>query len=281
MSGKINPDSALAAGFWETGRLDDCPIYDFHGHMHEMSGGYLPAGQPAQMLETIERAGIRSFVFCSHLALYCAERGEQANLEPIRAYGNPPGRPMLHAYLGVQSYNLDFERDRRLLEQNADVYVGCKFLQDYFHVPLEHPMHTPYWEYLNAHGLLALCHTWGGSPYDGPRNVRAVAEKYTNVTLICGHSMHGAWDEAIRVARDCPNVYLELTAVLDNDRGVLDRFVREVGSDRILFGTDLPWFSTHHAVGCILDAEMTDDDRHNILHRNGERLLARFPWFSK
>jgi len=63
--------------------------------------------------------------------------------------------------------------------------------------------------------------------------------------------------------------------LLPGHGGILDRFVREVGSDRILFGTDLPWFSTHHAIGAIIDAEMTDDDRHNIFHRNGEKIFEK------
>lgn len=268
MSTFINPDSALAREFWEKGKVESCPIYDFHGHMHEMFGGWLPAGEPEQMLETMERAGMRSFCFSSHLALYCFEAGEAANLNPIRRLGGP-----LRAYLGVQAFAPNPERDIALLQANRDAYVGCKFLCDYHQVPLEHPSLAPYWEFLNENRLLALCHTWGGSHCNGVNNVRAVAERYPNVRIIMGHSCHSAWTEAIRLAQDFPNVYLELTAVLD-DRGILEQFVREAGSNRILFGTDLPWFSTHHGIGCILDAEMTDEDRHNILHRNGEAIFA-------
>ena len=265
----INKNSELAQRFWENGRLDDCPIYDFHGHLHEMYGGYLPIDTPEKQYASLVHSGVKSFVFCSHLSLYCAELGECMNLGPVKQFGRP-----LRAYLGVQSYNLDFERDRKLFEENPDVYVGFKFLVDYFHVPLDADCHRPYWEYLNEHHLLALCHTWGGSLFNGPANVQAVAERYPNVTLILGHSLHDQWDEAIRIAKAFPNVYLELTAVLD-DRGILERFVREVGSERILFGTDLPWFSTFHGIGCVLVAEMTDDDRRNIFYRNGERILSR------
>lgn len=269
----INPNSELARRFWEEGRLDDCPIYDFHGHMHENDGCYMAAPEPEQMLRTMQAAGVKSFIFSSHLALHSAEIREDANLPVARKFGNP-----FHCYHGVQSFNLDIERDIAEMEAAPDVYVGFKFLCDYYEVPLEDPRHAPYWEYLNEKKLLALLHTWGGSVYDGADNVRAVAEKYPDVTIILGHSIHSHWDKAIKLAQDFPNIYLELTAVLDDDRGILERFVREVGSDRILFGTDLPWFSTHHAIGCILSAEMTDEDRHNIFHRNGERILARFPW---
>jgi len=102
-----------------------------------------------------------------------------------------------------------------------------------------------------------------------------MAERYSHVKLLLGHSCHPDWDAAVRLAQDFPNVYLELTAVFD-DRGVLEKFVREVGSGRLLFGTDLPWFDPHHAIGVLLSADITDEDRHNICHRNAESLLAPF-----
>jgi predicted TIM-barrel fold metal-dependent hydrolase len=61
-----------------------------------------------------------------------------------------------------------------------------------------------------------------------------------------------------------------------DDRGVIEKFVSEAGSDRMLFGTDLPWFDPHHAVGVLLSAKISDDDRHNICHRNAENLLKPF-----
>ncbi len=265
----INESSALAKEFWQAGKgLDHCPIYDFHGHMHEMAGAYLPADSPAQMLHTMERANIASFAFCSHLALYYSELGERANFVDAEEFGGP-----LKCYLGVKSFDLDFDRDLKTLQAHPDVYIGFKFLEDYYGVTLEDPRHEPYWQYANDHHLPVLCHTWGGSAFDGAENVRAVARRYPNVRLILGHSIHDQWDKAVQLAKDFPNVYLELTAVLD-DRGVLEYFVEEVGSERILFGTDLPWFSTFHAIGCILDAEITDEDRKNIFYRNGQRLLG-------
>jgi len=55
---------------------------------------------------------------------------------------------------------------------------------------------------------------------------------------------------------------------------VMEFFAAEGLSDRMLFGTDLPWFDPHHGIGAVLSADLTDADRHNILHRNAERLLA-------
>ena len=61
-----------------------------------------------------------------------------------------------------------------------------------------------------------------------------------------------------------------------DDRGAIEALVSGAGSNRMLFGTDLPWFDPHHAIGSLLSASISDDDRHNICHRNAEKLLAPF-----
>ena len=113
---------------------------------------------------------------------------------------------------------------------------------------------------------------------DGHDQVRRIAERYPEVVLICGHSFHGAWEEGIKVALDHRNIYFEHTALHD-DRGVLEQLVEACGSERMLFGTDLPWFSTYTGLGAILAADIDDEDRRNILYRNAQRILSRFDWF--
>ena len=107
----------------------------------------------------------------------------------------------------------------------------------------------------------------------GVAGCRQIAEKYPNVRLILGHSCWDDWGGAIALANDFPNVYLEITAA-ERMPGYIDRAVHEAGASKILFGTDLPWFNPQFTLGCVLFADIDDDDRHAILHRNAERLLA-------
>ncbi len=146
-------------------------------------------------------------------------------------------------------------------------------LADYHGYPLTDDRYRPAWEKADADRLLVLIHTWGGSGLDGSAVVRRVAEKHPRARILLGHSCHGEWDQAIQLIKDFPNLYLELTAVLD-ERGILERFVAEAGSERVIYGTDFPWFNHHYYIGAVLGADMTDKDRHNILHRNAERLLG-------
>jgi predicted TIM-barrel fold metal-dependent hydrolase len=261
--------SALSREFWESGKSATCPIYDMHGHMGEGAAIFFPRGDTDDMITTMDECGVRMLVFSHHGALTSPDIGNRLSIEAVRRY---PER--LRAYcVANPNYPELIEADLVTFEEHSDVYVGFKFLSDYHGIALTNERYQPVWEYANQRELLVLAHTWGGSALDGPDVVRQVAELYPRVKLLLGHSCHGAWDEAVQLAHDFSNIYLELTAVFD-DRGVLEKFVHEAGSDCMFFGTDLPWFDPHQAIGALLSADITDNDRHNICHRNAEKLLA-------
>ncbi len=264
-------NSPLAEEFWEYGRSESCPIYDMHGHMGAWAAIYFPRGEPEGMLHTMDQCGVRMLIFSHHLALNSPDIG---NRESVKAVRRSPHR--FRAYCVINpNYPEIVEADLASFSEHRDVYVGLKFLSDYHRVAVNDERYRFAWEFADRHSLLLLMHTWGGSVYDGPSAIRPMLERYPNVRVLLGHSCHGDWDGAARLARDFPNAYLELTAVFDN-RGVLEKFAGEVGSERMLFGTDLPWFDPHHAIGALLSARISDEDRHNICHRNAERLLAPF-----
>jgi predicted TIM-barrel fold metal-dependent hydrolase len=259
----------LAESFWRHGRCDDCPVIDMHGHMGRWKAIYFPRAAAEAMVHTMDQCGVRLLVFCHHAALFCPDIGNAANVQAVRRF---PDR--LRAYVGINPhYGEAMAADLAGFDEHRDVFVGLKLLASYHKVAWDSPAYEPAWRFADERGLLVLGHTWGGSSFDGPEQVRKAAAQYPNVRLLLGHSLGGAWDEAVAIAGEFPNVYLELTAVLD-DRGAMEKFVAAGLSQKLLFGTDLPWFDPHHGIGAVLSAEITDDDRHNILHRNAERLLA-------
>ena len=265
----LNANSALAGQFYERGKLDNVPIIDFHAHMGALTGGYLPAADYHAMVAAMDAAGVALLLGVSHPALYMPMVGEQLNIEAARAC---PGR--IYAYHGVLSRNFETDDVIKRVESHPDVYVGLKFHSDTHRVAIDDERHAPILAYADTRRLLVLCHTWGDSPYNGVGNLKRVAARYPGITFICGHAFHGRWREGIEMAKDYPNLYMELTAVAD-DRGVIELLCEGLGSERVLFGVDLPWFSYHYGIGAVLSADISEQDRLNILSKNGLRLLAR------
>ncbi len=266
----ISP-SPLAEAFWEKGQLDDCPVYDMHGHMGPLASIYMPRAEPEDMLRSMDQAGVRMLVFSHHEALMEPEHGNDATIRAVRKY---PER--FRGYMVINGNHMDFvERDLARFDELSDVFIGLKFLSSYHGVSMDDARYDEVWSFAEDRRLVVLCHTWGGSDTCGAEQVRAVAEKHPEVRLLMGHSVHGKWDQAAKLATDFPHVYCELTAVFEN-YGVLELFEKRGCSRRMLFGTDLPWFSPLHGVGCVLSAHISDETRHNILHRNARELLEPF-----
>ena len=268
----INKNSDMALYFWQNGRLP-CPIMDFHAHMDEHPEIYFPFSSADEMVQSMDRCGVRSLFFCGHFALDDPLYGEPYNIEAVRRY---PDR--LHAYHVMHSRSLDPEREIGEVDAHPEIYLGFKLLGDYDRFPIDDPVHDPYYDYLNRTKKLLLLHTWGGSGCNGVENVASIAARFPEIRIICGHSFYGAQKEGVKRLKPFENVYFELTAV-PITRGYLEDIVNAAGSERVLFGTDLPWFSTMHGVGMVLGADITDADRENIFYRNGERLMADDPYF--
>jgi len=269
----FNAHSELLKDFWEHGRSARCPIIDFHAHMNPHVGSFMPLVTAEKMVAKMQRCGTRLTIFSGHDAMFVPAFHHAHDLEAVGKFPQ-----QLRAYFVMNGSVPDQQSELELLKSRPDVFVGLKTLGDYFGYRVNDPVYTPYYDYADEHEMPVLLHTWGGSPYNGVSEVEKLAQRYRRLTIIVGHSCHGEWEEAARLANTYANVYLELTAVFD-EVGPLEILLSKCSSEKIVFGTDLPWFDTMHGVGYLFSTPMTDRDRENILFRNGVRILKKHEWF--
>ncbi len=261
--------SPLIEEFMQKGRSESCPIIDMHGHLGPYQGIYFPNPSSEDMIRTLDRCGVKMIVSSSHGALI----DTRANIEMAKVVKKYPDR--FRAYWVI---NPNYpERIQKEIEQfsKTEGFVGFKFLSDYHKYPITGPRYEPALTFADKNGLLVLMHTWGQSTYNSPSLVEQLADEYPNLTFLMGHSGYGEWEKAIQIAQQHSNVYLELTAAYAVN-GVIEWMAKEAGSRKVLFGTDLPWFDPHYGIGCVLFSRISDEDRHNILHRNAEKLIKPY-----
>ncbi|MEM3545604.1 MAG: amidohydrolase family protein [Candidatus Bathyarchaeia archaeon] len=261
--------SQIVREFMDEGKSRSCPVIDVHTHLGPYQGIYFPNPSPEDMIRTMDRCGVKIAISSSHAALI----DSRENIKMVDVVRKYPDR--FRAYWVINpNYPEEIPNEIRRFSE-LEGFVGFKFLSDYHKHPITSPRYENALKYADENRLIVLLHTWGYSPYDSPALVEKIAVKYPNVIFLMGHSGYGEWEKAIQVARDYPNVYLELTAAYAVN-GVIEWMVKGAGSEKILFGTDLPWFDPHYGIGCVIFSRITDEERHNILHRNVERLLQRF-----
>ncbi len=262
----MNP-SPIAQEYLEMGKCASCRVIDLHAHYGAFGGIYMPNDNPGRMIATMDRCGVELIVSSGHTALVDMVRG---NAEITAITERHPGR--WYAYLTYNPNYPDLGRQEIEGYERHPTYVGLKFHPSSHRYPLTGEGYRPALEFAAARRLIVLTHTWGESAYDRPELLGEVAHHYPDVTFLAGHSGHGQFEECMAVARECPNVYLELTAAYAV-RGVIESMVNAVGAHKIVFGCDLPWFDPHYAIGCVVMAHISDDARRAILRENALRLL--------
>ena len=105
------------------------------------------------------------------------------------------------------------------------------------------------------------------------------ADRFPEITLILAHLGWG-WDgdythqvRGVQRSRQ-GNVFTDTSSARSITPGLLEWAVREIGSDRILFGTDTPLYLAAMQRVRIDQAELTDAQKNQILHENAERVFG-------
>ena len=260
----------LARRFWKEGRAD-FPIYDMHGHMGSLNTIHLARAEADQMVAHMRRIGVKHLVFSHHHALF------EPSFRNVRAWEICRNHPdILRMYVAINPHYPDnIREDLALFDSWKPFAVGLKLLPDYHQVPLNDRRYEYALRFAAERKLPVLSHTWGGSSCNGYPQLAEVIHKYPGLIFFIAHALFGDWEGAERLVRESAgNVYLELTA-LPGERGLLERLTASVGSERLLYGTDLPWFDEYQAVGSVLSAKITENDMRNIFYANVERILGK------
>ena len=260
---------SIAEAFWKNGKAD-FPVYDMHGHMGSHNAIYMKRCEPDTMAAHLRRIGVKRLLFTHHEVLWGSMRNAQ-EYEICRQYPD-----LYRMYVGINpNFQDNIREDLALYDTWKPFVAGLKFLPSYHLVSVLDKRYEYALKFADERGLPCLFHTWGRCNCCGGPLMLELVQKYNNIKFLLGHSIHGEFDYAERCVKESAgNVYLELTAI-PGENGVIERFVESVGSERIFFGTDMPWFDEYQAVGGVVSARVSEDDVRNILYRNAQRLLGK------
>jgi hypothetical protein len=120
-------------------------------------------------------------------------------------------------------------------------------------------------------------HTWmkvnGNDPGEStPLDIVELAMRHPDVPLICGHT-GGDWERGVRAIRARKNLYADL-AGSDPCAGYTEMAVRELGAERVIYGTDAGGRSFASQLGKVLGADIPAPAKELILSGNLQRLMA-------
>jgi predicted TIM-barrel fold metal-dependent hydrolase len=119
-------------------------------------------------------------------------------------------------------------------------------------------------------------HTWhktqgNNGSESTPEDLAALALRHPTVPLILGHS-GGNWEWGIRTVRGLKNVSLDL-AGSDPVSGFVEMGVREVGAERIIYGSDCGGRSFASQLAKVRGADIPPSAKEQILGKNLQRMM--------
>ena len=266
-------------------------VLDVHAHIPEdlfdrpvPGGGFDAQADRARRIEQMDRAGIAASVLMVP-GLYERPNGvaDTRRVNDCVAWYRDTDPEHFPVALGTvdpfHGRDAGIEEINRLAsELHLDGVVWDHFRQG---ASIEEPRMVAFVTELGRLGLPAFVHTHAVDKRESPARVASLARRVPETTVVALGALSSLQHEfdLRRTAAEAPNLLFDTTVSLPI--GPIDRYVAILGSERLLFGTDMYlnrlWSGQRAPVlDDILESDqLSEADRDNIVWRNAQRVFSR------
>ena len=236
-------------------------IVDMHAHLGPWHKHPMLGTDADSMVRRMDRVGVERMMVSHHACVSGHVR--YGNAQVLDAMRRHPGRILGYATVFPVTPELGIEELRRCF----DAGMPALKIHDSNTIPYTSPLYEPIWAFADDHRMPVLLH-------GGLREAPELAPRYPNARILLGHAGAVRPAEYAECARRYPNVILDLASSGCRYR-LVEFFVREVGAERVTWGTDMPWIPVEQQIGRVVFAEISEDEKRQILVENPRRLLER------
>jgi predicted TIM-barrel fold metal-dependent hydrolase len=121
-----------------------------------------------------------------------------------------------------------------------------------------------------------------GPQFAEPRAFGGMLAAFPRLRVVLAHLGGGAWQQTAEIARAFPNAYFDCCEILAwigatnaPDERQFARLIQDVGADRVLLGSDFPWYDLDDSVERIQGLpHLSREEKDAILGANAVRVLG-------
>jgi hypothetical protein len=251
-------------------------IWDQHGHLGSVPGD-TPEERLGFLVKCMDRVGVERIIvsqgYSEDQHPNSAEHFRLENDRVMRAVKAFPDRAYGSVYLSPALLEFSLQELDRCVRDGPMVMIGEIEVDARCNIPDMDPIA----EWAAANEVVILQHEWlktgGNLPTEStPYDVVELAQRHPKLQIVCAHT-GGNWELGIRAIRATPNVYCGL-AGSDPTSGYVEMAVRELGAERVIFGSDVGGRSFASQIGKVQGANIPEADKKLILGGNLRRLLT-------
>ena len=248
-------------------------VWDAHCHMSGMPG--TPEQRIDTLLKYADRHGIDRLILFMGLSFSAdppPDRFRQENDEVLRAVEHSQGRVLGFVYLNPKHVRESLEEMDRCVRDGPMVGVKLWIAMRCGHENLD-----PIVRRAAELGIPILQHTYfrtiENRPGEStPADLAELARRHPHVPMIAAHTGND-WERGVRAIRATTNVYAEVCGS-DPTAGMVEMMVRELGAERVLFGSDAAGRSFASQLAKVHGADVSEAHKRLILGDNLRRILA-------
>ncbi len=251
----------------------DYEIWDMHGHLN--SPGNTPKEKIANLLKSADRMGIeRVIVFMGYPWAHDPTPDDlrRQNDQVLEAVEHSGGRAYGFVYVNPNHIEASLAEMDRCVRDGPMVGVKLWVAVRCYEESLD-----PIVKRAIELKAPVLQHTWykitGNLPGESTsEDLALLAARHPEASFISAHC-GGDWELGVRAIRGLPNVTAEICGG-DPTVGFVDMAVRELGAERVMFGSDFPGRSFSSQLAKVYGADVPEDAKRLILAGNIKRMLA-------
>jgi len=255
-------------------------IIDTHAHLGFTKAMYIPGNPNIDgLISTMDRVGIDRIFIAPHLAISCDFiSGNQLALDAAQQY---PDRVIALATVNI-NYNSQYLMELGKCFKNP-LFKGIKLHPDFLGYSIRDSRFNDIFQFASDNGVFIISHTDARvTPnhlikFSDPAWFEPYLEKFKNVDVVfahCGLTPDG-FEESLRLSLLYSNCYLDTTGFRFSDTWTIEEIVCKNGSKKLLFGSDMPYNDATSALGRVLYANISDEDKNNILYKNALEILQK------
>ncbi len=247
-------------------------IWDAHCHL--TATGETPEQRVTELIRVAERMGIERIALSMGMKWAyepTPQELRQQNDDVLRAVTSQPDRTLGFVYTSPAHPEASVAEIERCVHDGP--MVGVKL---WVAMRAAAPALDSIVERAAALNAVLFQHTFfkagGNLPGEStPLDLVELARRHPGASFLCGHT-GGDWERGIRAIRDTANIYADISGS-DATAGMVEMAVRELGAERVVFGSDAGGRSFASQLGKVMGAEIPDSARRLILGKNLRRLL--------
>jgi uncharacterized protein len=193
--------------------------------------------------------------------------------------------PTLSGFVAIDPSVLSPERNVEHLREMAERGArGVKLHPVVQKFEANDPRMHPVYQACIEMGLTVLSHTGparGGEPFAEVAAFAPMLAGFPGLTVLLAHLGGGKWQDTLDVARAFPNVAFDVSEIIEwlgapnaPTAAELAQLIRDIGPDRIVLGSDYPWYEPTHTADLVLSLPiLSQAEKNAILGENAARIL--------